>query len=63
MAHWTMFGINLLEVLVVGVAVSLIFGSLFLPDFYKNILQYVAAAMGVFMFVRWLLRRRRTPPQ
>ena len=36
MAHWTMFGIDLLEVLVVGIAVSLIFAGLFLPTSTKT---------------------------
>lgn len=58
-----MFGINLREVAVVAIAVGLIFGSLFLPPFYKDMLQYVAAALGVFAIARWYLRRRSTPPR
>ena len=56
-----MFGINLLEVAVVTVAVAMIFGSLFLPPFYHDIVQYISIAVCLFMIVRWFLRRQSTP--
>jgi hypothetical protein len=55
-----MFGISLFEVAVTAVAVALIFGYLFLPPFYHDIVQYIFIAVFLFIIVRWFLRRQRT---
>ena len=55
-----MFGIDLKEVALAAVFVGFVFGSLFLPPFYGELLQYLVLATAVFMIVRWLLRRRRS---
>jgi|Tabmets5t2r1_1033131.scaffolds.fasta_scaffold450207_1 hypothetical protein len=54
--------INWREVAVIALAVALMFGSFFLPPFYKDFLPYASLAVIAFVVARWLWRRRSQQP-